>query len=156
MSDWKWMFLEALTEIPNVARAARLAEVDRTTAYKARAVDPEFAEAWDHALGVSVDALEAEAFRRAKDGTLKPVFHMGQACGAIREYSDTLAIFLLKAHKPEYRERQAVELSGRVETVSRKPDFSGVSDDELDVIIRVTNRMRLAERSDDGPSGGGR
>lgn len=34
------------------------------------------------------------------------MFYQGEQCGTIREYSDTLAIFLLKAHKSEkYRER---------------------------------------------------
>lgn len=111
-SEWTWLFVEALKEVPNVARAAEIAGISRQRAYQLRGEDPSFAAAWDHALGSSVDALEAEAFRRAKDGTDKPVFHMGAQCGVIREYSDTLAIFLLKAHKPEYREKQTVALTG--------------------------------------------
>jgi len=38
---------------------------------------------------------------------------------AVRKYSDTLAIFLLKAHNPDkYRDRQDINLSGQVEIAS--------------------------------------
>lgn len=44
---------------------------------------------------------------------------------AVREYSDTLAIFLLKAHNPEkYRETSKVELSGHLAVTE-------MSDDEI-------------------------
>ena len=58
--------------------------------------------------------MEAEARRRGVEGTLKPVFYKGEECGQVREYSDTLLIFLLKAHDPKYRDRQQVEHSGSV------------------------------------------
>ncbi|MBX6773030.1 MAG: hypothetical protein IRY83_14975 [Chloroflexi bacterium] len=58
-----------------------------------------------------MDALEAEAWRRAVDGVERPVYQNGQRVGAVREYSDTLLIFLLKGGRPQkYRERY--ELSG--------------------------------------------
>lgn len=47
--------------------------------------------------------------RRAWKGTRKPVFHKGVVVGHIREYSDTLGMFLVKAKRPEYadyRERR--------------------------------------------------
>jgi hypothetical protein len=66
-----------------------------------------------------VDTLEAEADRRAAEGTLRPVFYKGEQCGEIREYSDTLLIFRLKALRPEkYRERSNVAVSGGV-TIQR-------------------------------------
>ncbi|MHC5536960.1 hypothetical protein ACYOEI_01645 [Singulisphaera rosea] len=48
-----------------------------------------------------MDTLESEARRRALDGVEKPVFYRGQKCGAIREYSDALLMFLMKAARPE-------------------------------------------------------
>lgn len=42
---------------------------------------------------------------------------------AVRKYSDTLAIFLLKAHDPEkYRENSKLELSGHLSTSSMSED----------------------------------
>ena len=66
-------------------------------------------------MEIGTSALEDEAHRRAFDGTEEPVFHQGQECGSVRKYSDTLAIFLLKAHAPEkYRERQDVNVNGNM------------------------------------------
>ena len=53
-----------------------------------------------------MDDLELEARRRAVEGTERPVFYQGGEVGYVREYSDTLLIFLLKAHRPnKFRER---------------------------------------------------
>lgn len=84
-------FLNKLREIPNVSRACRLAKVSRMTVYRLKESDPDFAAAWADALEEGIETLEAKAFERAKRD------------------SDTLMIFLLKAHKPQiYRDRLAL------------------------------------------------
>jgi hypothetical protein len=111
--DWKDRFVSALSQVPNVSAAAGMSGVSRSHAYASRAEDPEFAARWDSAIEESTDALVGEMYRRAVHGTEKPVFHMGEVCGAVREYSDTLAIFLAKSHRPSvYGDRSKVELSG--------------------------------------------
>ena len=67
------------------------------------------------AFGVGGVGLFAAAglVRRAFEGTDEPVYYKGEECGSVRKYSDTLAIFLLKAHAPEkYRENIHAELTG--------------------------------------------
>lgn len=86
-------FLSKLAEMPNVARAARLCGITKQTAYRHRAIDEEFAVAWEEALDEGVERLEEEAMKRAK------------------KYSDVLMIFLLKAHRPE-KYRDNLNLSG--------------------------------------------
>ena len=115
MSDEKKVaFLAALAATCNVTRACEAIDIARVTAYEWRDNDEQFAAAWAKAREIGADALEDEATRRAFEGTDKPVFHMGAPCGTIREYSDTLAIFLLKGAKPEkFRERQGIELTGK-------------------------------------------
>lgn len=107
-------FLEQLRETGgNVSRACKAEGIGRTMAYAWRAADADFARAWDEAVEAGLDDLEQEARRRAYDGTLKPVFYKGGECGHIREYSDTLLIFMLKGGRPEkYRERFDVEIKG--------------------------------------------
>ena len=106
-------FCAALAETGIVGKACAAVDISRRTAYNWREDCPEFAQAWDKALKIGVTALEDEAHRRAFDGTLEPVFHQGDECGTVRKYSDTLAIFLLKAHAPEkYRENSRMELTG--------------------------------------------
>lgn len=108
---WQQKFITTLTRSGNVSGSAKAARISRQRAYAHRAEDPDFAAAWDEALSCAVDDLEAEAWRRAKTGTLKPVYHGGKEVGKIREYSDTLLIFLLKGHRPE-RFGSKVEHSG--------------------------------------------
>jgi len=88
-------------EIPNPKKRkllARIAHTGRLTVrgqkddwsdhYRWLKADPAYAAAYKLARAIAGDMLEAEAYRRAFAG------------------SDTLIIFLLKAHKPElYRER---------------------------------------------------
>ena len=54
--------------------------------------------------------MEREAYRRAVKGVEKPVYRGGQLVGTIREYSDSLLMFLLRARRPElYRDHSRVE-----------------------------------------------
>jgi len=109
--DWKPIFLRELGASGNVSRAAKEAKVARKTAYVARLKDSQFEVDWDDALETACDALEEEARRRAVEGTKKPIYYSGRVVGYIREYSDTLLIFLLKAHRPEkYRENSRNEI----------------------------------------------
>jgi hypothetical protein len=99
MPEWASEFLASLTLTPNVSEACRQAGITRKAAYDLRKANPEFAEAWNDALEESTDELVGEAYRRAREGTERPVYFKGKECGRFREYSDTLMIFLLKAHR---------------------------------------------------------
>lgn len=138
-------FLAALSETCNVGRACRAVDISRYTAYKWRKSDQEFAEAWDEAMRVGVIALEDEAHRRAMEGTEEPVFHSGQQCGTIRKYSDTLAIFLLKAHNPtKYRDNQRLELTGA--------DGGPVQVDDTQAAARLAALLAGAAAREDEPT----
>jgi hypothetical protein len=118
-------FLRNLAEFGNISLAAKAAGVLRRTPYDWRERDPVFAQEWDDALEQACDLLELEARRRALHGCDKPVFYQGEQCGVIREYSDTLAIVLLKAHRPDkFRENIKTEQSITHE-------FADLTNDEL-------------------------
>ena len=108
-------FLKKLQETANVSGSARYAGLSRSLVYEKREADPEFAEAWDEAIEIAVDDLEAEARRRAFVGVGEPVFYKGVKCGEVQKYSDTLTIFLLKAHRPEkYQKPKELKHSGEI------------------------------------------
>ena len=139
-------FLRKLAETGNVSEAARASKVSRSHAYALKVTDAEFAAEWADALESATDVLEAEARHRAVDGVEQPHFHQGQVTGSVRKYSDSLLMFLLKAHRPEkYRDRSA--------------DAKGTPDEEIDREIedaRATLGDRLArlhEDSEPGPEG---
>lgn len=94
---WQELFLGKLRTSGNVSLACKAARVGRTTAYRQREDDQQFAAAWATALEDAADALEAVAWKRASTGQ-----------------SDTLLIFLLKGLKPEkFRERSEVNVNVR-------------------------------------------
>jgi len=129
----KIAFLAALADTGQITKACKAIDIARPTAYEWRALDPEFARAWDAAKDRSMDVLEDEAFRRAHDGDANVI--PGKYGEIIRtEYSDTLLIFLLKGGKPnKYRERVDVrtgelkdkseaELMAELETLRKQTD----------------------------------
>lgn len=109
-TEWRPIFLRTLRNSGNVRAACTAAGVTRQAAYAARTNSAEFAAAWDEALEDAIDGLEAVATDRA------------------RKSSDTLLIFLLKAHRPEkYRE------TIRTVTLNMTPDdLQNLSDHDLD------------------------
>lgn len=145
-------FCAALAETCNVGKAASAVGISRYTAYIWRKEDSDFAARWDDAMKAGLLMLEDEAHRRAFDGVAEPLTHQGRITyqveefvdeegnrglrakrdaegnpipETVRKYSDTLAIFLLKAHAPDkYRENSKVELAGRL-------TFDNMSDDDI-------------------------
>lgn len=107
-------FLSALNQSQgNVSDACEVVGIGRRTAYEWREDDKQFATQWDEIVDKHMDALESEIYRRAHQGTEKPVFYQGEQCGVIQEYSDTLAMFILKGHRPDkYRENVRQEIGG--------------------------------------------
>jgi hypothetical protein len=81
--------------------------------YKWRDQDARFAKAWDEAMDLGSDALEDEAIRRGHEGVDRPVYQQGTRIGMIRDYSDTLLIFMLKARRPS-RFRDNIKIDANV------------------------------------------
>lgn len=109
--DWKTVFLEALRNVPVIRQACESAGVDRSTAWRARQADEDFADAWDHALEEGIDRAEQEAFRRAVQGYEQGVWHQGVQVGTETRYSDQLLSLVLKGRrKSVYADR--TELTG--------------------------------------------
>lgn len=95
--EWKPVFLAALRTAGNVRFACEVAGISRKAAYQWRERSAKFAGEWDDAMDEAIDMLEAQAYKRALTS------------------SDTLLMFLLKAHRPKrYRETVRQEHSGRV------------------------------------------
>jgi hypothetical protein len=124
-TSWHAKFLEILGTTCNVTLAARGAGINRWTAYEHRKLLSDFAAQWDDAKEAAIEILEAEAWQRA------------------RKQSDTLMIFLLKAHKPDkYRERYESH------SVNVNIDWDSLTDAELEQIAGGANPASvLANRS---------
>lgn len=67
----------------------------------------------------ATEVLEAEAWRRARDGTPEPIYNRGQVVGTVQRYSDQLLMFLLRARAPErYRDRVDVSVTPVIKAVA--------------------------------------
>jgi hypothetical protein len=107
---WPARFLEVLAQTANVWATCRVVGVHRATAYRRRSRDPKFKRDWDLALEDSYDALELAVRKRAQSGSEKPIYEKRRnpdgsftmvKVDTVYTYHDTLAMFLLKAYRPE-------------------------------------------------------
>jgi hypothetical protein len=98
-------FIDVLRTTANISRAAREAGLSSSTVYRRRATNISFATLWDAALAEALDAVEEDVIDRVRNGVLKPVFYGGKEIGAVRQYSDQLAMFVLKSKRPEIYNR---------------------------------------------------
>lgn len=144
----KAAFLKAFLQLgANLKRTCGAIGVGRTTVYRWRREDPGFDEAIKEAQEDWADELEAVADQRATEGVEKPVFYKGKVVGTVKEPSDTLLIFRLKAlRRSKYSERQ--------EQIALTPELmSRLSDDELERISAGEDPLVvLAESARSRPS----
>lgn len=96
---WTDAFLAHLAETGILSDAAAAAGVNRTTVFRRRQDDPEFAKQVEEAIDMAADKLEAEARRRALEGVEEPVYQGGQMVGTRTVYSDSLLALLLKGRR---------------------------------------------------------
>lgn len=164
---WHDAFLAALRHIPVVAHACATVGIERSTAYRARAADDDFASAWDEAMEDGIDKAEQEAFRRAVTGFEEPVLDKGRLAyryeryvdeeGAehfrpvlddhgqpvpltVRKHSDTLMSLILKGRRKKvYADR--TELTGA--------DGAPMQIDETARSARVAQLLALAAQRKD-------
>jgi len=91
-------FIEALAETGSVSTACRMVNMTTVGAYLLRRHPQahEFRRAWEAALDMGVQRLKDEAFDRAMNGQLVPVFVGGKLLGYRRVKSDRLLMFCLR------------------------------------------------------------
>lgn len=102
----KKRFIELYCNTGNVKKTCDMLGIIYRTFYKWKADDAEFLKEFEEADRIALGLLEDEAHLRAVYGIDKPVYQSGRLVGYIKEYSDTLLMFLLKAKAPhKFRDR---------------------------------------------------
>lgn len=146
-------FLAVLSKGGSITAAAAKAGMSRRGCYDWRDNDAAFAQAWEDAYEEGSDRLEDEAMRRARDGTLKPVYQQGKMVGKVREYSDHLMNTMLKARRPErFKERVAAEHTGKGGGPIQTMDLTKLNDEQLD---RLADLVGAATGAGANPGGEG-
>lgn len=128
----KEKFLEAYAKVGVIGAACKSADICRRTYYEWRDADKAFAQLADDAFQEAVDEAELELRRRGVDGVEEPVLHKGvpvwrrdPATGELlldddfepipfttTRHSDRLLEVYTRSHRPIYKERSEVALTG--------------------------------------------
>jgi hypothetical protein len=104
-------FLAAFSRCGVLTRAADLTGIWRSN-HRIWIHDPVYKRAFDYCKDEARDIVEWEIRKRAVEGWDEPVYYKGSVCGTIRRFSDSLAIFHMKALDPErYGDKVRQELS---------------------------------------------
>jgi len=111
MEDRLRLFFADLARYGNATRAAKVAALNYAWLISQRKRVPAMRSRWELALAQYADALEAAAYTRAVDGTVKPVYQGGVRVGELQEYSDSLLGKMLEANSKKYARAQRVELA---------------------------------------------
>lgn len=102
-SDWSEAkadkFIEVLSNSCNVSLAARSINRSISNVYAKRSTDAKFRAGWDQALAIGYARLEMMMLERALHGVEKTVLLKGGETKVMREYSDRVALALLRLHR---------------------------------------------------------
>jgi len=141
------LFLDYLIECGNVHDAARQAELTTKQVRKFKRNNPRAQAAFQEALDMGTDAIEAELHRRAVAGIMEPVFYKGRRVNTVRKKSDVLLMFLLKSRRPHiYRDNAPLpELDD--------PNNADINTEEspAEVIARQLSRLSERQRTSEDP-----
>lgn len=134
ITDEQWAInLRELALHANRVKAVVAAGISLQADYNRRKNDPEYAALNAEAIKCGIEALEAEAHRRAHQGVTEPIYQGGVLVGTKQVYSNSLLTFLLSANCPEkYRQRTEninmnmnLDLAGRLERARKRNDKAG-------------------------------
>ena len=122
-------FLKVLGETCNVSEACRKSGVPMTVAYRRRKMDASFRAAWNEAIAVGYQRLEAVLLDRAFNGSEKVITRKDGSEERVREYPNHIALQLLKMHRETAMEADC--------------DFAETDVDEIrERLVRKLQRMK--------------
>lgn len=108
----KKRFLELYMEVGIIRKTCDIIGMVPRTVHHWKVNDPDFKAALEEAEKVILMMVQDEAIRRAYHGVERPVYQGGKLVGFVKEYSDSLLQFIIKAKDPRYRDRVTNEHVG--------------------------------------------
>lgn len=126
------VFLETLSECPNVRRAAEIAGFSHTAAYREKRVNPDFSRAWEAALVVGRDHMEQLLYDRAVHGVEEAIVYHGEITATrVRHYPRLLLALLARLDRraeSEDSRRGAVRFAQVLDAVGKGEDAAPLFD----------------------------
>lgn len=120
--SWE-VFINEFVRTGRQDKACKVSGIPRETVYKRTRNDAEFHKFVQEVRDMTMDSLEDEAIRRARDGWNEPQYFKGELQGFVRKYDSGLLTFMLTHGRPDkYRPKKDVELS--VNPASQPPTIN--------------------------------
>jgi hypothetical protein len=126
-------FLSVLALTCNVSEACRVSGVPMTVAYRRRKMDAGFRAAWNEAIAIGYQRLEALLLDRAFNGTEKVITRKDGSEERVREYPNQIALTLLKMHR-----ETAIEA-----------DFSPSGEEVAEIRERLVKKLQRMKKRDE-------
>lgn len=137
-------FIEVLADSCNVKLACQAIGGGITTAYRLRAKDASFRQAWDQALAIGYAKLEMMMLERALHGVEKEVKLRGGESRIMRQYNDRMALALLRQHR---------ETVAHVEAQADEEEYQAACERIIEKLAKLRAREEGAERTETKTSG---
>lgn len=146
---WQRRWLKAYAEEGSVRGASRKAKIVSAYHYRWLKENPDYSAAYQQAREMYSDIAEGEIRQRGIAGWEKPLHYKGKLTGdKIREYSDTLALAVIKALKPEYRDGQQIAVGPAkiaIEIVNSAGNLTPGSTGSIEVNLSEIKQLPASE-----------
>ena len=126
-------FLSVLGETCNVSEACRRSRMSMTVVYRRRKMDASFRAEWSSTIADAYRRLELMLLERAFNGRERLIRRRDGSEETMREYSDSLALHLLKMHRDT-----------AIEAESEVPD-----EDVEEIRERIVRKLQRMKKRDE-------
>lgn len=148
---WKSkIYLDVLRETGEAALARQEAGCCYNTVINARRRTKGFRDAEEEALRAYRATIGREIHRRGVEGVDKPIYHLGQVVGWVKDYSDRLLIEHARRHIKEYREKISIDQKTQGSLTVDLADLKQLSPESRDDLERILERERDRGEEGDG------
>jgi len=130
-AERKMNWLRAFAKTGSVTQATIDIGSHRTTVYRWREADQDFADAWDEIWRSKIDNLEQSLMNRAINGHIRPIYQQGVRVGEEVVHHPQLGMFLLsKLRAGQYGEVKESAVASPAEYAAKIREHSAAQDAE--------------------------
>ena len=128
LDKWQKRFLLAYAETGSIKETQHRTKINNCYHYRWLKESTDYSVAYAQVREMYADVAEGAIRERGIHGFLKPLSYKGKLTGdKVREYSDQLALAVIKALKPEYRDGTQIAIGPakiEIEIIQAQPSGS--------------------------------
>lgn len=135
---WQTRFLQAYSEVGSVQGAGRQSKVHPSYHYRWMKENSEYSLAYGLARDIYGDIAEGAIRQRGIEGYKRELHYKGKLTGdKTTEYSDVLALAVMKALKAEYRDGNQIAIGpAKISIEITSPQIQGSTEQNTEIVIQ--------------------